>query len=486
MIEFETVIGIEVHAQLLSKSKTFCACSASFGSKPNTNVCPVCLGMPGALPVLNEKVVELAITAGFALNCEIQEYSVFARKNYFYPDLPKGYQISQFDLPICTNGFLDIEVNGIKKRIGITRIHIEEDAGKLLHQGAESIKGADYSLVDLNRASVPLIEIVSEPDIRSVEEAKTYVQTLKKILLYLAVCDGNLEEGSLRADVNLSLRQKGQTSYGTRSEIKNINSFRSMERAINSEIIRQTDILQSGGRVIQQTRNYDDTSQTTTPLRSKEEAHDYRYFPDPDLIPLKLNTDKIKKIKKQIPELPQIKHERYRDTFGLTEFEITTLLNDIAMNTYFEKCLKVKSAIPARELCKWVIGDLNALIKDKKMSFLDSPINPEDLDELITLIDSGKLSRKMAKDVLIKAVETGESPSKIVEKSGAALISDQTQLKSVIEKVLSANPDAITKIKAGKTKTADFLMGQVMRETRGQAQPDLVRKIILELVLQAE
>jgi aspartyl-tRNA(Asn)/glutamyl-tRNA(Gln) amidotransferase subunit B len=482
-MEFEPVIGIEVHAQLKTNTKAFCACSNKFGNTPNTNTCPVCLGLPGALPVLNEKVVEYAIKAGLALNCEIQAKSVFARKNYFYPDLPKGYQISQFDLPICKNGYLDINVDGEIRRIGITRIHIEEDAGKLIHQGAAAIAGATSSLVDLNRASTPLIEIVSEPDIRSAKEARIYMETLQLIVQYIDVCDGNLEEGSMRCDVNLSLRPKGQTEFGTRTEVKNVNSFKSVEKAAQSEIIRQTELLLSGQKVIQQTRHYDESIQGTKSLRSKEESHDYRYFPEPDLMPLIIAPEIITKIKNELGELPAQKLQKYRDVLGLNNFEAETLLNDITMNKFFEACIQQNTNLPAKEICKWVIGDLNSLLKDQKIAFDQSKVTPTKLLGLIELIQNGTISGKMAKELLLKIFETGQDAQAMVKESGSSQISDETELVAIVNKILAANPDVVEKIKAGKTNSANFLMGQVMKESKGRAKPDTVQQLILKQVL---
>ncbi len=475
---FEPVIGIEVHAQLLTKTKLFCGCSTQFGDDTNANVCPVCLGLPGALPVLNKEAVTLAIRAGKALNCTIQPESVFARKNYFYPDLPKGYQISQFDKPICLGGHLDIEVNGVKKRIGITRIHMEEDAGKLLHQGADAIAGATHSLVDLNRACTPLIEIVSEPDIRSAEEAKAYVESLKRILQHIAVCDGNLEEGSLRADANVSLRPVGQVEFGTKTEIKNLNSFRSIEKAVISEIERQTGMLKKGEKIIQQTRHFDDSTQKTKALRSKEEAHDYRYFPDPDLLPLHLTASQLENV--QLPELPQARIDRYLSC-GVGQGESDILIDDLSMLDYFESVLKLDMKIAA-SAAKWIVGDINALLKEKKLGFQTSPLTPNRLLELLALIEKGTLSGKMAKEILPQIIEKNADPAVLVAQSGVSQISDSSQLQGIIDAILDANLDVIEKVKSGKTNAADFLIGQVMKQTRGQAKPDLVRSLLHESI----
>ena len=482
VMAYEVVIGIEVHAQLKTNTKLFCGCSTKFGDDPNANVCPVCLGMPGALPVLNKKAVEMAIIAGLALNCTVKNRSVFSRKNYFYPDLPKGYQISQFDLPICEGGELEVVVDGQPKKIGITRIHMEEDAGKLVHQGAESIAGATHSYVDLNRACTPLIEIVSEPDIRLAEEARIYMETLKQIVQHMGICDGNLEEGSMRADANISLRPKGQKEFGTRAEIKNINSFRSVERAINVEIKRQTEILESGGTVIQETRNYDDSSQTTTPLRGKADAHDYRYFPEPDLPPLDVSDEWIQAVRNQLPELPRHKVARYQQEFGLTEHECKVLMGDATMDHYFQACLDSDGKLPPKAICKWVVGDVNAFLKEKKETFENTKLKPNQLVQLVDLIEKGTISGKMAKDMLAQVHDTGKDPEALVKESGGGQISDSSELQSVVDAILSQNQDVVEKIKGGKTASANFLMGQVMKETKGKAKPDLVLKLILDTV----
>lgn len=479
MTSYEMVVGIEVHAQLKTKTKLFCASSTRFGDAPNTNISPVNLGLPGALPVLNKEAVRMAVLAGLALNCSIRTHSVFSRKNYFYPDLPKGYQISQFDLPICENGHLDITLpDGSEKRIGITRIHMEEDAGKLLHQGADAIHGASHSLVDLNRAGVPLIEIVSEPDIRSIEEARAYVEALKWTVQHIGVCDGNLEEGSMRADINISLRPQGQKEFGTRTEIKNINSFRSLERAMSSEIKRQTRILNEGGTIIQQTRNYDDATQTTTPLRDKEDAHDYRYFPEPDLIPLKLTYDYIEDCSSQLPELPLQKKKRFQESLQLSEEESRFLISELDICQFFEDCVALGHS--GKDVAKWVLGDLLAMAKRDGLSFSALNVTPTHISELIHTIEDGTLSGKMAKDVLMKMYASGSAPKTVISELGMSQISDTSQLDSVIESVLAANPDVVEKFKNGKTNVIGFIMGQVMKETRGQAKPDLVKELVLK------
>lgn len=476
--EFETVIGIEVHAQLKTKTKLFCGSSTSFGDEPNSNISVVNLGLPGALPVLNKEAVRMAVVAGLALNCTIKHKSVFSRKNYFYPDLPKGYQISQFDLPICEYGHLDVDVEGETKRIGITRIHMEEDAGKLLHQGAAAIAGSTHSLVDLNRAGTPLIEIVSEPDIRSAQEARAYMESLKTIVQHMGICDGNLDEGSMRADANISIRPVGQKEFGTRTEVKNINSFRSLERAILSEVERQKKVILSGGEVYQETRNYDDATQSTTVLRSKEDAHDYRYFPEPDLPPLIITDEYIQNIEDTLPELPAKKRFRYQSDFGLSDFECKVLIGDHEVDTYFNTTVNQFSDLVPKEICKWIVGDLSALINDAQLSFLESKVTPEKLGDLLTLLKNGKISGKMAKEILETSFKTGKKPSDIVKESGVEQISDTGALDAIIETVMSDNPDVVEKIKNGKTSAMGFLMGQVMKASRGQAKPDLVKELL--------
>lgn len=479
---YELVIGIEVHAQLKTATKLFSPASNDFGADPNTNITPICLGLPGALPVLNKKAVELAVRAGLSLNCTIKHRSVFSRKNYFYADLPKGYQISQFDLPICEDGYLDIDVDGEIKRIGIERIHMEEDAGKLVHQGADAIKGATSSLVDLNRAGVPLIEIVSRPDIRSIAEARAYVEGLKLILQHSGVCDGNLEEGSMRADINISLRPTGQKEFGTRTEIKNINSFRSLERAIKSEVRRQTDILESGGKIIQQTRNYDDATQSTTPLREKENAHDYRYFPEPDLVPLVITDAYVQAISDALPERPAEKLTRYTESLGLTADDSMILIYDLEMCEYFEACMALSSSSAAASIAKWVVGDVNAQIKHHKHDFSSTAFVPQFLVDMVDLIEKGTISGKMAKDILVTSLTSGKSPAEVVQSSGMSQISDESALVDVIQNVFSQNQDAVEKLKEGKMNVIGFIIGQVMKETKGQAKPDLVKQLVMQEV----
>lgn len=480
-MKYEVVIGIEVHAQLKTHTKLFSTASNAFGKEPNSNVTTVCLGMPGALPVLNKQAVVFAIQAGLALDCQINQVSVFSRKNYFYPDLPKGYQISQFDQPICVGGFLDVTFEGHKKRIGITRIHMEEDAGKLLHQGADGIAGSTHSFVDLNRAGTPLIEIVSEPDIRSATEAKLYVETLRDILIHVGVSDGNMDEGNLRADANVSIRLKGETALGTRTEIKNLNSFRSIERAINGEVKRQIDLVESGEVVVQETRNYDDATQMTTSLRSKEDAHDYRYFPEPDLPPLVVSDVQLNALKKTLPELPQQKRERYFSDFGLSDFEIKVLIGNIDIDRYFRETVALDSLL-VKPLCKWIVGDLNRAIRDSTETFLTTKVTPKHLVRMVQLIDKGTISGKMGKELLIKMIDTGNMPDELVKQMGGGQISDESELVVLVNQILDDNLDVVEKIKNGKHQAAGFLMGQIMKASKGKAQPDLVNKLIFEQI----
>ena len=480
--EFEVVIGIEVHCQLKTKSKLFCPSATTFGASPNSNISPVNLALPGALPVLNKEVVRLSVLAGLALDCDINKTSVFSRKNYFYPDLPKGYQISQFDQPICGKGHLDIAVEGVRKRIGITRIHIEEDAGKLVHQGADSIEGATHSLVDLNRAGTALIEIVSEPDMRSAKEARAYVEALKLIVSHINVCDGNLEEGSLRADANVSIRPVGQKEFGTRSEIKNVNSFRSIEKAINVEVVRQKKVILAGEKVIQETRNFDEATQTTTSLRGKEEAHDYRYFPEPDLPPLIITDDELNLFKTQLPMLPQAKIELYEKSYQLTAHECKVLMGDCEMDSFYRRVVAEAKKTTPKKLAQWVTGELNALVKEKKQEFANITVSANQVASICDELESGKLSSSLAKQVQEKSFDSDKSVADLIQALGGGQISDTSELEGVVKDILAQNMDVVEKIKAGKTNSANFLMGQVMKQTKGRAKPDTVRELILELV----
>lgn len=478
--DFEAVIGLEIHAQTLTQSKIFCGCSTAFGGEPNTNICPVCVGLPGVLPVLNRKVVELAIKTGLALGCRIAPHTIFARKNYFYPDLPKAYQISQYEQPIAEHGALPIALNGETKPIGITRVHMEEDAGKLVHQGSATIHGATHSLVDFNRSGVPLLEIVSEPDLRSPEEAKQYVMTLRSILQYLGVCDGNMEEGSLRCDANISLRRKGETTLGTKTEVKNMNSFRSVERAIAHEIKRQEEILLSGGRVVQETRLYSDAKGETFSMRSKESAHDYRYFPEPDLVPMAPAADWIEAIRASLPELPPAKIKRYQDRLGLPLADATLLVQDQAMVTFFEACLPLWQ--DPKTIANWLLGEVLAYLNEHKTTLGKTSLTPEKLIAIFQLIEKGTLSGKLAKSVLVDVMQTGKQAEEIVREQGLTQIDDVGALEKVIQTVLANNPKAVSEYRGGKKQTIGFLVGQVMKATQGRGKPatvnDLLRKAL--------
>ncbi|MBN2469034.1 MAG: Asp-tRNA(Asn)/Glu-tRNA(Gln) amidotransferase subunit GatB [Deltaproteobacteria bacterium] len=473
-MEYEAVIGLEVHAQLLTKSKIFCGCPTEFGADPNVNTCPVCLGMPGVLPVLNGKVVEFAVKTGLALHCEIAGHSVFARKNYFYPDLPKGYQISQYELPLATGGYLDVEVDGQERRIGITRIHLEEDAGKLMHEIEGTVTG--YSYVDFNRTGVPLLEIVSEPDIRSGEEARIYLQTLRTILRYLDVCDGNMEEGSLRCDANVSVRPRGENRYGTRTEVKNMNSFRFVREALDYEINRQINVLESGESVAQETRLWDTGQGMTISMRGKEEAHDYRYFPDPDLVPLKLETAWIEIVKRSLPELPQEKKERFVRDYSIPRYDSDVLTSSKALADYFEAC--VGEFPQPKIVSNWIMGEVLRMLKRDSGEIEECPITPHQLAELFQLLEKGTISGKIAKQVFEEMYTTGSSAGEIVRSQGLEQVSDETELEKVIARIVAENPETVAKYRSGKTKVLGFLVGQVMKETKGKANPEIVNRIL--------
>lgn len=476
MTDIEPVIGLEVHAQLKTETKLFCNCSTQFGRQSNSSICPVCAAHPGALPVLNQKAVEFAVRVGLALNCTVNRESVFARKNYFYPDLPKGYQISQFNQPLCQHGHLDIETNGKTKRIGITRIHMEEDAGKLVHQGSASIKGATHSLVDLNRAGTPLIEIVSEPDLRSAAEARAFMEKLHALVVFLGVCDGNMEEGSLRADANVSLRAAGSKNLATRTETKNLNSFRFVEQAIIYEIDRQTEILSAGGTISQETRTFDSESGTGHSMRSKEEAHDYRYFPEPDLLPLILDPAWLEEIKKTQPKTPdQITAEL--ETFGLSPGDIKKLLDDPPRYQYFACCCGVNPKVPAKKIANWVLGDLSALTNEGQFNFAAPVITASSLSALVSLIEAGAISGKIAKEI-IPDLLAGKTPATIVEEKGLTQISNTDELVSLIQNLMAKNPGPVEQFKAGKESVAGFFVGQVMKQTQGRAKPDVVQALV--------
>jgi len=474
MEEFEPVIGLEVHAQLLTRSKIFCGCSTSFGADPNSHTCPVCLGMPGVLPVLNKKVVEFAMKLAIATHCQIAPVSIFARKNYFYPDLPKGYQISQYEYPLATGGYLEISLqDGGTKRIGIRRIHMEEDAGKLIHDDRKP-----FSYVDFNRTGVPLLEIVSEPDIRSPEEAVEYLKALREILVYLEICDGNMEEGSFRCDANVSVRPVGQLSLGTRTEVKNMNSFRNVQRALSYEIQRQVRIVKEGGTVVQETRLWDEARQVTYSMRGKEEAHDYRYFPDPDLVPLRIDREWIESLKASLPELPEAKRVRFISQYGLRPYDAEILTSSRELADYFEAC--VERFPDPKQVSNWVTGELLALLNRDGKTPKECPIKPDHLAQMLSLMKDGRITRRIAQGLFEEMYETGQSPDDIVARKGWAMVSDREELVGVVEEVLRENPKEVEAFKAGKEKLMGFFMGEVMKRTKGQADPKLAQEILRE------
>jgi aspartyl-tRNA(Asn)/glutamyl-tRNA(Gln) amidotransferase subunit B len=470
-MEFESVIGLEVHAQLKTKTKIFCGCSTAFGAPPNTHTCPVCLGMPGVLPVLNKKVVDYTLRMAIATHCEISRESRFARKNYFYPDLPKGYQISQYELPIAEHGYVDVMVNDSLQRIGITRIHMEEDAGKLGHDPDRPV-----SMVDFNRTGVPLIEIVSEPDIRSPQAAGAYLRQLRSIVRYLGICDGNLEEGSFRCDANVSIRPQGDAKLGTRTELKNLNSFKHVEKALLYEISRQKEVLLDGGRIVQETRLWDPDKNKTASMRGKEEAHDYRYFPDPDLLPLVIDADWIEGIKKSLPELPDQKKKRFMDQFELPSYDADLLTSDRELADYFEDCVRIFPQ--PKTVSNWVMGSLLGMLNATDKTIDKSPVSPNNLAALLELIEAGVISGKIAKTVFDEMAQTGKPARKIVEEKGLIQITDTDAIDDAISKVIADNPAEVEAYKNGKTKLMGFFVGQVMRETRGKANPKLVNEIL--------
>ncbi len=472
-MKYETVIGLEVHAELSTASKIYCGCANEFGGEVNTHCCPICTGMPGVLPVLNKTVVDYAIKAGLATNCEITRLGKQDRKNYFYPDLPKAYQTSQFDLPICKNGYLDIEVGGEKKRIGITRIHIEEDAGKLLHEASHGV-----TLVDYNRCGVPLIEIVSEPDMRSAEEAKTFLETLKSILEYTAVSDCKMQEGSLRCDVNVSIRPVGQKEYGIRTEMKNVNSFSAAFRAIEYEVKRQIIELEGGNEIPQETRRWDDVKGVSSPLRSKDNAHDYRYFPEPDLVSIVIDDNWINEIRKTLPELPTARKERYINDFGLSEYDAGQITSSKALADFLEKCVSLGAT--AKAVSNWILSDISRMLNDKGLEQSEIPFTAEQLAKLISLIENGTISNTAGKKVIEELFANPRDPEEIVKEKGLVQISDESALQKIVVEVINANPQSVVDYKAGKDKAIGFLVGQTMRATKGQGNPGLLNKLIKE------
>ncbi|HEY9622662.1 MAG TPA: Asp-tRNA(Asn)/Glu-tRNA(Gln) amidotransferase subunit GatB [Crinalium sp.] len=482
--KYEAIIGLETHCQLKTNTKIFCECSTEFDTPPNENVCPICIGMPGVLPVLNQKVLEYAVKAGLALNCEISSYSKFDRKQYFYPDLPKNYQISQFDLPIAEHGWLEIELvdkgsnTSTRKRIGVTRLHMEEDAGKLVHAGSDRLSGSTYSLVDYNRTGVPLVEIVSEPDMRSGKEAAEYAQELRRILLYLGVSDGNMQEGSLRCDVNISIRPVGTEKFGTKVEIKNMNSFNAIERAINYEIERQTQALESGERIIQETRLWEEGSQRTISMRVKEGSSDYRYFPEPDLGPIEVPTEQLETWRSQLPELPAQKRHRYEEDLGLSAYDARVLTDDRAIAEYFEAT--VAAGGTAKQAANWIMGDISGYLNNEKKAIAEIALTPETLAEMIKLIEDNTISTKIGKDILPELLTEGGSAKALIEKKGLIQISDTGAIEAAIDAVIAAHPDELEKYRGGKTKLLGFFVGQVMKQTGGRADPKLTNQLLLQ------
>ncbi|MGD8365576.1 MAG: Asp-tRNA(Asn)/Glu-tRNA(Gln) amidotransferase subunit GatB [Desulfobacterales bacterium] len=470
-MEFEPVIGLEVHAQLNTATKIFCGCSTAFGAPPNSHTCPVCLGMPGVLPVLNRSVVDFTLRMALATHCDINPESRFARKNYFYPDLPKGYQISQYERPIASGGWIEIQVAGERKRIGINRIHMEEDAGKLIHDPLRPV-----SRVDFNRTGVPLIEIVSEPDLRSPEEAGAYLRQLRAIVRYLGICDGNLEEGSFRCDANVSIRPFGNRTLGTRTELKNLNSFKHVEKALQYEIMRQTETLRDGGRVTQETRLWDPDRNRSTSMRGKEEAHDYRYFPDPDLLPLTIDTAWIERVQQELPELPEAKRDRFVADYGLPAYDADLLTTDRELADYFETCLETFSN--PKPVSNWIMGPLLGLLNTAGKSIDASPVAPENLGRLLQLIEEGVISGKIAKTVFDEMAVSGYAPDRIVKERGLVQVSDASHIETAVEKVMAENAAEVQAYRAGKTKLLGFFVGQVMRETKGKANPQVVNEVL--------
>ena len=471
--DYEIVIGLEVHSELSTKTKIFCSCSTEFGGEPNSHCCPICMAMPGTLPVLNKKVVEYAIKAGLATNCTIARFSKNDRKNYFYPDLPKAYQISQYDMPLCTKGYVEIETENGPKKIGLTRIHIEEDAGKLNHD--EYGRG---SLVDLNRAGVPLIEIVSEPDLRSAEEVDSYLKKLKSILEYIEVSDCKMQEGSFRADVNVSVRKKGEEKFGTRTEMKNMNSFRSITRAIEYETSRQIEILEQGGKIEQETLRWDEISGKTFSMRDKEDAQDYRYFPEPDLAIINVSDEMIDKIKKTLPEMPEIRLKKYIEEYKLPEYDSKILTSSKYLSDLFEKATKICNN--PKSVSNWIMTEVTRILNEEEKEPSQIPFTAEQLGKLILLIDKGTVSSKIAKKVLEELFKNPQDPENIIKEKGLTQISDEGAIKEVVQKILEANPQSIADFKAGKNKALAFLVGQAMKETKGKANPQMLNKMFLD------
>lgn len=474
-MKYETVVGLEVHTELKTKSKIFCGCSTEFGGDQNTHVCPVCLGLPGVLPVLNKKVVEYALRVGLALNCEIVKFNKFDRKNYYYPDLPKNFQTSQYDLPICLNGHLDVEVDGQTRRIRITRIHMEEDAGKLVHSG-NTISTSDSSNVDYNRTGVPLLEIVSEPDIRSGAEARAYVEKLRSILKYLDVSDVRMEEGSLRCDANISVRLMGETKLGTKTEIKNMNSLTALQKGVEYEAIRQAEALEDGEAIVQETRTWDDAKGQTLSMRKKEAENDYRYFPEPDLVPIVISDEMIEAARQSLPELPDAKQARFVEQYGLSDEDSVTLTALRETADYLDAA--VKAGADAKTAANWMLGDLSKMVNENNLTFAQAPVSPENLVAMIGLIDKGTISGKIAKKVIVSMWETGKDPDTIVKEQGLVQITDTGAIEAIVKEVIVNNPKSVEDFNSGKGKAIGFLVGQVMKASKGRANPGVVNELL--------
>jgi aspartyl-tRNA(Asn)/glutamyl-tRNA(Gln) amidotransferase subunit B len=480
-MKYETIIGLEVHAQMLTNTKIFCSCSTKFGSEPNTQTCPVCIGMPGVLPVLNKKALEFTIKMGLAMKCSISPYSRFARKNYFYPDLPKGYQISQYELPICEHGYIEIIVDGTIKKIGITRVHMEEDAGKNIHESPAlggSGGGGNYSFVDLNRAGVPLMEIVSEPDIRSPRGAVEYMKKLRTILRYLGVCDGNMEQGSLRCDANVSVRPAGQEGFGVKTEVKNLNSFRFVEKALEYEIARQVQILEEGGKIEQETRLWDSEKGITESMRTKEEAHDYRYLPEPDLVPIIVDQKWIDEIRRSLPELPDVKRERFVSQYGLPEHDADLLTLERPLADWYDEAVSLGGQPKA--VANWIMVELMRLLNEENKSIEECILKPKQLVEMLKLIEKGTISGKIAKTIFGEMYKTGKDAEVIVKEKGLEQIRDEAAIEKIVDEVITQHPKEIERFRAGEERLIGFFVGQVMKLTKGKANPKMVNELLMK------